>query len=197
MGEDKAWLTIGGRPLIEYSLAAIQPVVESIILVTSKAGAVTARYQQLAATWRADLQEDRRPGCGPLAGIESAIRTAEGAVLVLACDLPFVTTELLLALRRIHETERADATVPLDGGGRLEPLVSVYGSNCLSHVQSMLDAGDYKVDRLFSKVSTRFVAFEEIAALRGSDRFFTNINTPAEYAAVQKRSLERDSRNTS
>src|SRR5262249_9672580 len=161
---------------IEYSFAAIQPVVESIILVTSQAGAVTPRYQQLAATWRAVLQEDRRPRCGPLAGIESAIRTGESDVLVLACDLPFVTTELLLALRRIHETESADATVPLDSGGRLEPLVSVYGSNCLSHVQSMLDAGDYKVDRLFSRVSTRFVAFDEIAALPGSDRFFTNIN---------------------
>jgi molybdenum cofactor guanylyltransferase len=178
MGDDKAWLTIDGRPLIEHSLSAIQPVVERLAVVANPSN---TRYRQLAEQWTALLLEDRHPGCGPLAGIEAALKTAQTDVLALACDLPFMTTELLTLLRRIHETERADATVPIDGAGRLQPLAAVYGIGCLPHIEAMLDAGDYKVDRLFSRVGVRFVSFDELAPLAGSQRFFTNINTRGDY----------------
>jgi molybdenum cofactor guanylyltransferase len=184
MGQDKAWLTIDGRSLIEHSLTAIQPVVESVAVV---ANAANSDYRQLAAEWQALLLEDRIPGCGPLGGIEAALRAARQDVLALGCDLPFVTTDLLRKLRSIHELESAEATVPMDVSGRLQPLVAVYGADCLSHIEAMLDAGDYKVDRLFCRVSTRFVEFAELAALPGSDQFFTNINTPADYRAARER----------
>jgi molybdopterin-guanine dinucleotide biosynthesis protein A len=184
MGQDKAWLTIDGRALIEHSLAAIQPAVESVAVVAS---AVNSDYRDLTAKWQALLLEDRIAGCGPLGGIEAALRAAEKDVMTLACDLPFVTTDLLRKLRRIHELEQAEATVPIDASGRLQPLVAVYGASCLPHIETMLDSGEYKVDLLFTRISTRFVKFGEFAALAGSHQFFTNINTPADYRAARER----------
>jgi molybdopterin-guanine dinucleotide biosynthesis protein A len=131
-----AWLTIDGRALIEHPLAAIQPVVESIAIVAS---ASHSDYRDLATRWQALLLEDRIPGCGPLGGIEAALRAARQDVLALACDLPFVTSELLRKLRSIHELEKAEATVPIDASGRLQPLVAIYGPGCLSHIETMLD----------------------------------------------------------
>jgi molybdenum cofactor guanylyltransferase len=183
-GQDKAWLTIDGRALIEYSLAAIQPVVESVAVV---ANAVNPGYRDLTAKWQALLLEDRIAGCGPLGGIEAALRATKKDVIALACDLPFVTTDLLRELRRIHELEKAEATIPIDATGRLQPLVAVYGASCLSHIETMLDSGEYKVDLLFTRISTRFVKFGEFAALPGSHQFFTNINTPADYDAARER----------
>jgi molybdopterin-guanine dinucleotide biosynthesis protein A len=184
MGQDKAWLTIDGRALIEYSLAAIQQVVESVAVV---ANPLNSDYRDLAGEWQALLLEDRIPGCGPLGGIEAALRAAKEDVLALGCDFPFVTSDLLRRLRSIHETEMAEATVPIDAGGRLQPLVAVYGAACLSHIETMLDSGEYKVDRLFTRILTRFVRFGEFAALPGSHQFFTNINTPADYRAARER----------
>ncbi len=185
MGQDKAWLTIDGRPLIEHSLAAIQPVVDTLAIVAS---ASNSDYRDLATRWQALLLEDRIPGCGPLGGIEAALRAARQDVLALACDLPFVTSDLLRKLRSIHELEKAEATVPIDASGRLQPLVAIYGRGCLSHIETMLDSGEYKVDLLFTRIPTRFVKFGEFAALADSDQFFTNINTPADYRAARDRS---------
>lgn len=59
---------------------------------------------------------DDPPGIGPLGGLRALLGAAAGApVLALACDLPFVSRELLglLAAFCPPEIDRADGTLPL------------------------------------------------------------------------------------
>ncbi len=47
------------------------------------------------------IRRDAVPRCGPLGGVYTALKsTRADAVMFLACDMPFVTAELLLAVHR-------------------------------------------------------------------------------------------------
>jgi len=130
--------------------------------------------------------EDLRAGLGALGGLHAALKScrAEWAAVV-ACDLPFVTGELLARLTslRSDETDATDAVVPLQKDGRVQPLCALYRARvCLEQVEEMIHAGELRPRALLSRVRARLVAFEELRGLAGSSRFFLNVNTPEDYA---------------
>jgi molybdopterin-guanine dinucleotide biosynthesis protein A len=127
-----------------------------------------------------DLHEHR----GPLGGIHTALRycRANESALILACDLPFITTEFLSFLCDLHQqTDPQSITVPLDQSNQLQPLAAIYNQSCEGTVEQMLAATELKVDRLYARVPARLVNFVEFAHLPDTGRFFVNINTPEEF----------------
>jgi molybdopterin-guanine dinucleotide biosynthesis protein A len=187
MGRDKAWLDLGGRPLIERVLRASQPAVDRLLIVISPDTAERTRYLELAARWKADLLPDRWPGAGPLGGIETALTSLSPAetALVLACDLPFLTSELLLRLRQESTPRPGEIIVPCDIDGRRQPLAAVYPATCLELVRTQLREGRRRVDLLYEKFPTRTLTFANLRGLEGAERFFTNLNTPEDYRGIK------------
>lgn len=183
MGEDKAWLLIDGRPMIERVLAVAQTVAEQLVIVINSANPNLARYEQLAVQWETKLLFDLHDQRGPLGGIETALRQcgADESALILACDLPFLTAEFLQTLRAIHATENNELTVPLDQAERPQLLAALYAATCLPPVATMLAAGELKAQQLQTRVHTRRVRFAEYAHLAQAERLLCNVNTPAEY----------------
>ena len=98
LGGSKAAALLAGRPLLSYPLAALRAAVGEVAVV-AKADTELPAVGYGVLIWR-EPDEPRHP----LAGIVEALRRAEGRpVVVLACDLPFVTAELvreLVARRR-------------------------------------------------------------------------------------------------
>ncbi len=182
MGEDKAWLEIGGRPMIESALKAAQSVTERVFIVINAANSQAGRYQELARSWNAGLVFDLHDFRGPLGGIDTAlVNCAEGrSALILACDLPFVTEGFLIFLGKIHLDESSELTIPVDREGRLQPMAGIYSHPCLPHVKQMLASDQLRVDGLCGRVRTRLVEFDEFAHLPGSGQFLININTREE-----------------
>jgi molybdopterin-guanine dinucleotide biosynthesis protein A len=182
MSRDKAFIKVGGRRLIERVLAVAQPVADRLLIVTSESKADLPAYQSLAKTWGAELRIDLQPECGPLGGVETALAECEpaGAVLVLACDLPFLSSEFLTILQRRHRESGASITVPLGPNSRVEPLVAIYSSTCLPAVKAQIASGHLRVDLLYDLVPTTRLRPEEYLYLSGSERFFVNFNTPAD-----------------
>jgi molybdopterin-guanine dinucleotide biosynthesis protein A len=77
MGRDKSRLPFGGRTMLAH------------IRATAGSARLPVRV----------LRRDLVACCGPLGGVYTALRTTKAdAVLFLACDMPFVTRELLLRL---------------------------------------------------------------------------------------------------
>jgi molybdopterin-guanine dinucleotide biosynthesis protein A len=177
MGTDKAWLELGGRAMIEHVIAAITPVTEKIAIL-----AKSPEYERLGFPVFADSCSD----VGPLEAIRSALSniTTPRAILV-GCDLPWVTADLFKLLLSI--SEGSYATVPIGADGKLEPLCAIYRPEALPAVTDLINQGARKVRLLFDLVPTRFVAFEELRNLKGSEVFFENINTPADYARARDR----------
>lgn len=187
MGRDKAWLTYEGRALIECVLVAARPVVDRLVIVIDPATPHRDEYQSLCHRWNASLLDDRRPGAGPLGGIETALAHCSGdeSALVLACDLPSLTAVMLDRLRAESDTHPGEIIVPLDGEGRLQPLVAVYPADCLVTIGEQLSSGRRRVDLLFDCFPTRRLPFAAISSLPGADGFFNNVNTPEEFNTLQ------------
>lgn|GEM_PF-319885 len=201
MGEDKAWLEIDGRPMIERVMSAARPLVENLTVIINQANSEAGRYQMLAERWGAVVVHDLHDYRGPLGGIHTSLSNCrpEQSALIIACDLPFVTTEFFSFLWRIHQDSRQDLgqravrelnrgpqaiTLPVDREGRLQPLAGIYSASCLPAVERMLAEGTLRIDRICRTVETRRVVFEEFAHLSEAERLLVNINTLDEYRSL-------------
>jgi molybdopterin-guanine dinucleotide biosynthesis protein A len=194
MGQDKAWLEIEGRPMIERVIAAAQPVVKRLSIVINATNPQVERYERLAESCDAELLFDLHEHRGPLGGIHTALTHcgANESALILACDLPFITTGFLSFLSDIHQQTNPQSairnpqsiTVPLDQSLRLQPLAAIYDQSLEVTVEQMLAANDLKVDLLYSRLPVRRVQFAEFAHLPNAERFFINANTSEEYQAL-------------
>jgi len=177
MGADKAWLEIGGQPLIERTLASVRAVTSSVAIIANTEG-----YGSLGVPVFADVHQ----GVGPLEAVRVALSNTEtNRVLLVACDLPFLTRELFSLLLSIPYTSQA--VVPLSSDNQLEPLCAIYCKDSLEIVEDLIERGERKMAKLFEEVPTRFVEFNEIRELDGANLFFENINTPEDYERTLRR----------
>jgi molybdopterin-guanine dinucleotide biosynthesis protein A len=194
---DKAWLEIDGVPMIERAVTAAKPAAGRLGVIVNAANPQIERYERLAESCDARLIFDLHEHLGPLGGIHTALTScgAGESALILACDLPFITTEFLSFLCNVHKGENPQSairnpqsiTVPLDQSNRLQPLAAIYDQSLEAVVSRMLAADELKVDLLHSRVPTRRVGFAEFSHLRDAERFFINVNTPEEYQASLRR----------
>ena len=177
MGKDKAWLELDGRAMIEYVIAALAPVTTKVAIIAN-----SLEYERLGLPVFADSQT----GIGPLEAIRTALSNAlTRRVVLVGCDLPFVTADLFKRLLNIPGDHAA--TVPVDSDGKLEPLCAIYRPEALPVVTDLIKLGERKVSLLFDRVPTRLVPFDELHDLEGSELFFENINTPEDYLRVRER----------
>jgi len=176
MGTNKALLEVGGGKMLERTADLLRPLVDELFLVADDAGP----YAGLGLPVIPDIH----PGCGPAGGIHAALRHATApSVLCVACDMPHLgrgVIEMLLGSARLGE----DALVPR-AGGRLEPLLAVYGRSALPGFERAIAAGRFRVLDALEGLSVRFVDEPELRVADPELRSFVNVNTPAEFAAAR------------
>lgn len=126
----------------------------------------------------ADLEHetlgDTPPGVGPLGGLRALLRrTAEDgyeAAVALACDLPYVTPELIGRLAR--EQPGARALAPREDG-RWYALTARYSIALLPEIDEALAEHQHSLQKLFTRAgaSARRLAVDEgeLASLRDWD----------------------------
>jgi len=176
MGTEKASLELAGRSFAQTIASAVRPSVSSIAIVGTNAPDIGV-----------PTIPDDRPGCGPLAGIETALRIANtGAVLIVACDLPLVTTAFVRLLLERWAEGPDRIVVPEDSAGRLAPLCAVYPVSILQRVTALLDAGERK-PRLLVDDRADVVSFKHYAHLAGAEHLLENVNTPADFQRLKSR----------
>jgi molybdopterin-guanine dinucleotide biosynthesis protein A len=173
MGQDKALMSLLGRPLIQHVIERLGSLADEIIISTNS----PADYAFLGLS----LVEDFQFGKGPLAGLNASLIMAKYPfVAAVACDMPFASRSLFeYELDFIVKTE-ADVAIPVTESG-LEPLHAIYQrETCLPAVQTALDGGSYKLIDWLSKVNTRMIPHEVVLQFDPSGLAFRNINTPEE-----------------
>ncbi len=166
MGEDKALLGCGKESLVERVAGAVREAAGSVRLVGAP-----ERYAHLDIP----CLDERYAGCGPLSGIEAALR--EGGAewsLVVACDMPGLEAGFLSDL--CGRAAPPWDIVASEWAGRAEPLCAVYGRQALPAVTRALESGDFTVRNL---LKTKRVL--QIPAPHG--RMVLNVNTPEEWTA--------------
>src|SRR5262249_47497419 len=169
---------------IEHVIAAARPVANRMGIIINTKNPKLELYRELSQTWEVELIPDLHDHCGPLGGIFTALnhcRDQVSSALMLACDLPFITSEILLLLSHIHNEELNELTMPVDQFGRAQPLAAIYACNCLPVVERLLAENLLRVNGIYPSVRLRRVSFEEFAQLPGAENFFLNINTPEDH----------------
>lgn len=177
MGLDKSRLVLGGSTLLQRSASALRSIsdrVYAVGILAQDSDGLTAIPDELVSSI-----ETRR---GSIVGLHSALKNATTPwVAVMACDMPFVSSEFFERLVSFIGDE-LDAVVPVQPDGRLQPLCALYRRNaCLPIVEEMLATGEWKLQNLIGRVRTRSMGFEEFGDFMNSEMIFTNVNTPEEY----------------
>ncbi len=118
LGGAKALVRLQGRPLIDYSLAALRSALDEVAVVAKPD---TALPELPGVQVWIEPPEPRHP----LTGISEALRRADGRpVVVCATDLPFVSGTVIEALAT-HPVLDAPAVVAARAG-ETQPLLGCY-----------------------------------------------------------------------
>ncbi|CAN5680671.1 hypothetical protein BH18ACT15_BH18ACT15_15860 [soil metagenome] len=113
-GVDKAAIAIDGRSLLERALDAVAGAKR--IIVVGPERAVDRRVTFLA---------ENPPGGGPVPALVAGLGHARAErVVLLACDMPFVTAAVVARL--LDAIGDSDGAMLRDGEGRLQPLASAW-----------------------------------------------------------------------
>ncbi len=180
MGQEKALLTLAGRPLVAHAVTKLDQLCVKVSILSSN--------PELAAY--APLVADVHPGCGPMSGIEAALLSAGQAwSLILPVDLPFPPAAFLESwiVAVLATTARLALFVV---GGRPQPTLLLIHRDLRPYLTEALDAGRF---RLYPELAAAAQALgldtihrTEIDAGDPSARYFANLNTLEEFQAAEQ-----------
>lgn len=178
LGMDKAFVELGGETLASRAARiadeALKP--KRITFVTSD----DAQFKpELVFGLGRPVVADIKPGFGAWSGVDTALGYAQGEwILVLACDLPLVSVDLvrLLASRASGD---ADAVVPRQPDGRPQPLCALFRVKpTIAAVESIFTGRSIlpPMHTIFDGLRTCFVGFDDYRVLPNAERLFLNVN---------------------
>jgi molybdopterin-guanine dinucleotide biosynthesis protein A len=186
---DKAMVELAGRPLAAWVLDALKVATDRQIIVAREKG----RLEELGVPVVVDQMAPR----GPLTGIHAGLKASESdLVIVCACDLPLVRSDLLVHLARVIGPRHA--AVPYVGEGEppvpgvhstareagLQPLLAAYRRRCIGSLEKLLVGGSAPTIAFVSLLRSVIVPPEEWQDFDPDGRSFFNVNTPEDLTAA-------------
>lgn len=173
--KNKAYLKWDGKFLIEYIVGEVSKVSDEILISQAKKDEIY--FSQYKTVY------DRGDSHGPISGIEAALSVCQyDKLIVTACDMPRIKSEVFQILLELIEEREYDAVVPVILGRR-QPLAAVYRSHILPAVRAQIEKEQYSVNRLLNELNVFYVEEEQLKK-RGISKpeiLFSNINTKIEY----------------
>ena len=166
MGRDKALLPYRGATLVEHMANAVHATAGSVALIGDP-----VRYSSLGHP----VYPDKFAGCGPLGGIYTALSVSRSDWnLIVACDMPGVTAEVLRVLLASAEKSTGSSVVATGPTGEAEPLCAVYHRRCLPALARAIEQKRFKMKELVKELDPHMVPMHASA--------LANVNTPTEWA---------------
>jgi molybdopterin-guanine dinucleotide biosynthesis protein A len=179
-GQPKGLQEVGGERILDRVVNAVQAATnEPPILI---ANAVDAHE------WRPDLHvmRDAIRECGSLGGIYTAVIAAEGPVLVVAWDMPFVPSALLEDL--VKGAGEYDAFLPAsaEAGRQTEPLCGVYAPSCAKAIRVRIADEDLQASGFYDSIRLGVLPQSAVAQHGEPERLFFNVNTPDDLTKAEE-----------
>lgn len=165
MGRDKSQIIVDGSTLAVRSADLLLHVAQTVIEVGPGVSGLPSILEQPR-------------GGGPLVAVAAGHEALKGqgrfdAALVIACDLPFVSEQLL---RFLAEWDSAGSVVPLVRG-RPQPLCARWASRDLDFAQDLINRGVRSLQHLSRQPETAILdesAWGNVA----NEKEFSDVDTP-------------------
>lgn len=172
-GADKGWVALQGRALVEWTLDALRPQVDEVLISANRN---TARYAALGARVLSDA--DPLGYQGPLAGMVALLAAARHDwLLCVPCDSVRLPPDLAPRLVECVLAAQADIAVLADDAG-IHPTFCLLRTALAADARAAFDAGE--------RAPRRWFARHRMAQLKAASPL--NLNTPESVAAVKWRS---------
>lgn len=177
-GGDKPLLAVGGRTLLDRTIARLAPQVDRLLL---NANGDPARFAAFGLEVRADVLDGY---CGPLAGILTGMDWAaqRGAhwLLTAAADTPLLPGDLRVRLENARIA--ADAQIAMAvSGGRSHPVFALWPVALRDDLRrAMVEEGLRKLGAFAERYPLVRVEWPTLPC----DPFF-NVNTPEDVATLE------------
>jgi len=171
-GLDKAFLRVGQRPIVEWTLDLFRRVFPQVVVVSN----APEKYRR----YDVEVVSDEFPGVGPLAGIHAGLGRIDCThAFVAACDMPYLRAEPIeFLLSRLRQQE---AIIPM-WDGDLEPMHALYARSLRPRIEVAVRRGLRGIREFLPEVDVEYVSEVELRTVRGAADSFCNVNTPEEAA---------------
>lgn len=168
MGSDKGLVKLWGQPLISYSLSLLDSLQIPASIISSN-----KLYQQFGLP----VIKDNLEGKGPMGGLLTALEnTRRKNVLLLGCDMPFLTKEVVMALA---ETSKEKKGAIASYRGQANPLLGIYPLSLLEAVRMHIKQDKLKMQHF---VKDFLIPIKDFSGVEKAGEIFTNIHTPEDLA---------------
>jgi molybdopterin-guanine dinucleotide biosynthesis protein A len=180
LGREKALESIGRQRLIDRVMRSLKEVCQEILIITSQVQYKKIESENIDAKIIVDLY----PGKSAIGGIYTGLlNTSTFYNLVVACDMPFLNTQVLKYM--IDNAPGYDVVIPKINDN-VEPLHAIYSANCIPIIGQLLNENKLAVSEIIKSVKTKYITVSEITELDPGMVSFFNINTPDDLIKAEK-----------
>ncbi len=161
MGRDKALVEVDGVAMVvrvanALRAAGCQPVFA--------VGGDRAALEALGI----EFVTDAYPGEGPVGGVITALAACDTAVVVVACDVPYLTVHTVCALLRGGGAAHATVAVT----DRVQPMCALWSRSALGHLREAFAGGERRLLAVLDQL--------EILQIPANPQDLANVNAPGD-----------------
>lgn len=179
MGQNKPAVRLAEEPLICWVLRGLAPFFTRISVVARNRGDLEFLRERGIEVLPDVLQEVHSLG-----GLYSALVQADSEYsFVCACDSPFLQP---LLLREILGCSRGDDAVVCEWKGFLEPFCGLYRKTCLTPIETMLNKGELRLQKLLAGLQVRILPEARVAEKDPCGFSFLDVDTPEELERAER-----------
>lgn len=169
-GSPKAFAKLDGQYFYEYAVQAISPFVDEVVIVTRP-----ELVDRFPPRLKVITDDEVYMGCGPLAGIYSAMKIFDATrYIVLPCDMPYMTEQFIGQLFNGHQAN----IVAVKTMERYHPLVSIWRRNVLAKLEIALNNDQFRVVPFLDSVQSKWVDAEILT--NHAEKVMKNMNYQAD-----------------
>jgi molybdopterin-guanine dinucleotide biosynthesis protein A len=186
-GKNKAFISVGGRRILDRLLDVFSDIFDEIILVTNN--------PEDFLQWDLKIVTDIFDLRSSLTGIHTGLfYSSNPYAFFSACDTPFLKKELVEVLTAQMEP-KIDIVMPETAAG-FEPLCAIYSKRCLKPAADHLRANKLKIQWALRSNRIKNIPEKLLREVDPELMSFFNINTPQELARAEEMVTEDRGRKT-
>jgi molybdopterin-guanine dinucleotide biosynthesis protein A len=178
-GARKAFLEVGGRPILARVVDALAPLVDECLALVHDA--------DMPVLEGVNVLVDPAPHAGVLPALLHGLRSASGEVcMIVAGDMPFVQRAAFEYLLRLLGEEGVSAVIPRVDGF-LQPMHCVVRRHVvIDSIEVGLAAGEHRLFRVLAPLKPRLVDEAELRLVDPDLLTLFNVNTPEDVATAER-----------
>jgi molybdopterin-guanine dinucleotide biosynthesis protein A len=193
-GRDKGLISLAQKPLVEYTIECIAPLVDDLTISCNRNQEL---YQGYQLDCLSDKERDKKADQnteghfqGPMAGLAAGLQHAKHDwLLVMPCDTPLMTTQVMAQLSTqlsayLKSNKGSESGSPLQAiifsQQGLQPLHGLYHTSMLPIFEQCLAENKNALQRLLRSMDS-----VKVLVAKNAELSFNNANDAAELHTIE------------